>query len=213
MPNPNPDRIKRIRKDLQTRRLKAEDVGLAAFLRDPDAAVALGEPIDPEPDLVAWSESLRSTWGEHACGRATIAWARAALIRWEKRPLPSAEMRNRLRKRPYELLRIAEQLMLGQQMQAMILEGKRLRSDTHDDQVSLTDEEGVSLHAAILSLSLQALEANGTGWGKAFTVARQDIRNIWPNEIRIRRIVEIELVPWTLKEHDPLRERPTRVPD
>jgi hypothetical protein len=95
----------------------------------------------------------------------------------------------------------------------MILEGKRLRSDTLDERTSLTEEEGLQLQAAILSLALNALEANGNAWSQAFAKARQDIRQVWPNEIRIRRIVEVELIPWTLKEEDPLRTRPTKVPN
>lgn len=206
--HPDPQRLLRVKKGLAQGQLKPCHVELAAFLGDADALATVEEEPDAPPDLMAWGEVLRERHGQHVCSRAMIAWARAALLLWDKPPLPK-NMVPRLRLMPYELLAAVEQLVLSPNeiTNAHVV---RLLAPAREEPSLLADDDLLH-HATILSLVVSAATGMVEKWITAFNEARDDARHLW-NEHTIKRIAAVELIPWTLAESDALAKRPTRVP-
>jgi hypothetical protein len=206
--HPDPQRTLRIREGLTKGKIQKCHVELAAFLGDADATMVIEEEPESSPDLMAWGEFLREKHGQSVCSRAMIAWSRAALLRWDKPPLPS-NMVHRLRIMPYELLAAVEQLALSanEVTNAHVV---RLLAPAREEPSLLTQDD-LLVHATILSIVVNTATGMVEKWITPFNEVRHDVRELW-NEYTIKRIAAVELIPWALGEIDALVKRPTRVP-
>lgn len=207
----DPMLLQRIREGLREQRLSENNVALAVFLGSREASVALEELIEAPDELKPWCEAIYDGWGKSPTGRTIIAWARTAMLRWDKPPLP-AKLRPRLNPLPYALLHAAEKLAIAPNETAMT-SAIRLLEPAYEEPELLAEQDGLPDHASILSLTIQAAAIMTGASTTALHEARDDAYLLWPNNVPlIKRIAAIELIPWTLGEQDALTKRPTLMP-
>ena len=149
----DPMLLQRIREGLRQQRLSENNVALAAFLDCREAAVALEEHIESPEDLRPWCEAIYDGWGKSAAARTVIAWARAAMHRWDKPPLPE-KLRPRLNPLPYALLVAAEQLVTAPN-EIILANAIRLLEPAYEEPELLAEQDGLPNMRPILSLTIR----------------------------------------------------------
>ena len=206
----DPTKVFSLRERMDKNTLDRNEVALAAYLGDASAIQALDEiPTIPQ-DLATWTIRLREAWGREACVRTALAWARAALLRWDKPRLPEALFR--LKNAPHELVLATEIWALDpNEIQARNIGD--LYDITAEEPRLLADQDELLLHAGIVSIAVNAAAcACKPDFSQAFTDVRQDAELLWRNKFDLlKRLAAVELIPWALHEPDVLALNPTHL--